>query len=49
MAKVLDSGLVVWEFKLQSSYYFRFQTNPLGKRKKPFPPPQLWIKEEEKN
>ena len=32
MVKALDYGIVVSEFELQSRYYFRFQTNTLGKR-----------------
>ena len=29
--KVLDCDIVVYEFELQSCYYFHFQTNSLGK------------------
>ena len=31
MAKVLDCGLDVSEFELQSQYYVHFRTNTLGK------------------
>ena len=32
MAKVLDCGVKVSEFKLQSHYYIHFQTNTLGEK-----------------
>ena len=35
MVKVLDCGIVVSEFKLQSCYYIRFQTNTPRKGMKP--------------
>ena len=36
MVKVMDSGIVVSELKLQSCYYIHFQTNTLGKGMNPF-------------
>ena len=44
MAKVLDSGLKVSKFKLQSCYYIQFWTDTLGKGIEPPYPCQLWIK-----
>ena len=35
MVKVLDYGIVVSEFKLQSHYYIHFWTNTLGKGMNP--------------
>ena len=35
MVKVMDCGIVVSEFKLQSRYYVHFQTNTLGKDMNP--------------
>ena len=35
MVNVLDCGIVVREFELQSCYYVHFQTNPLGKGMNP--------------
>ena len=35
MLKVLDCGIVVSEFELQSRYYVHFQTNTLGKGMNP--------------
>ena len=36
MVKVMDWGIVVSEFVLQSHYYVHFQTNTLGKGMSPF-------------
>ena len=44
MAKALDSGLKVSEFKLQSLFYIHFQTNTFGKDMNPLIPPYLWVK-----
>ena len=38
MAKVLDCGLEMNEFKLQSHYYVHIQVNTLGKGMNPFIP-----------
>ena len=39
MVKVLDCGIIVSEFKIQSCYYVHFQTNTFGKGiEPPFPP-----------
>ena len=38
MVKAMDSGIVVSEFKLQSSYYINFRTNILGKSMNPLIP-----------
>ena len=35
MVKVMDCGIVVSEFVLQSRYYIHFRTNTLGKRMNP--------------
>ena len=35
MIKVLDCGIVVSEFELQSCYYIHFRTNTLGKGMSP--------------
>ena len=32
MAKVIDFGIVVCEFEIQSHYYVHFRANILGKR-----------------
>ena len=39
MAKVLDCGLEVSEFELQSGYYIHFQINSLGEKHRPPDPP----------
>ena len=47
MVKVLDCGIVVSEFKLQSGYKDHFRTNSLGEGMNPVsthPPPQQWVK-----
>ena len=36
MAKVMDCGIIVRDFKLQSCYYVHLQTNTLGKDMNPF-------------
>ena len=36
MVKVLDSGIVVSNFKLQLHDYIHFRTNTVGKGMKPF-------------
>ena len=41
MAKVLDCGLKLSEFKLPSHYYIYFQINTLGKGMNPFIPPAI--------
>ena len=41
MVKVLDSGLEISDFKIQSYYYVYFQTNTLGKYLKPLISPAI--------
>ena len=41
MVKVLDRGIVVSEFELQSRYFVHFQTNTLEKGMKPFALPAM--------
>ena len=36
MVKAMDSGIVVYEFVLQSRYYVHFRANTLGKGMNPF-------------
>ena len=43
MVKVMDCGIVVSEFVLQSRYYVHFRANTLGKRMNPLSS-QLWVK-----
>ena len=43
MVKVMDWGLVVSEFVLQSRYYVHFRANTLGKGMNPLSS-QLWVK-----
>ena len=40
MVKVLDCGIVVSEFELQSHYYVHFRTNTIGKGMNPLIPPR---------
>ena len=42
MAKVLDCGLEVNEFELQSFYYFHFRFNALGEDINPFILPAMF-------
>ena len=41
MVKVLDCGIVVCEFELQSRYYVHFRTNTLGKGMYPLILPEM--------
>ena len=41
MVKVLDCGIVVREFVLQSGYYVHFRANTLGKGINPLIPPAM--------
>ena len=44
MAKVMDCGLKVGQFKLQWCYYIHFQINNLGKNMNPsIPPPSYGL------
>ena len=43
MVKVMNSGILVREFVLQSRYYVHFRANTLGKGVNPLIP-QLWVK-----
>ena len=44
MVKVIDCGIVVCKFVLQSRYYVHFQANTLGKGMNPLILLQLWVK-----
>ena len=43
VVNMLDSDIIVSEFKLQLCFYIHFWTNTLGKGMNPFIP-QLWLK-----
>ena len=43
MAKAMDSGIVVSEFKLLSQYYVHFQTKDLGTMYEPPYPPSYGL------